>query len=100
MTPEELRQRSRRFAERVVKLYRALPKSPEAQVLGKQILRAGTSVAANYRSACRSRSRSEFASRMAVVMEEADESLLWLGMISQSGLFPEKKVGKPVGRGQ
>ena len=92
MTPEELRQRSRRFAERIVKLYRALPKSPEAQVLGKQLLRAGTSVAANYRSACRSRSRPEFASRMAVVMEEADESLFWLGMISQSGLFPEKRL--------
>ena len=92
MTPEELRQRSRRFAERIIRLYRSLPKSPDAQVLGKQLLRAGTSVAANYRSACRSRSRSEFASRMAVVMEEADESLFWLGMIRQSGLFPEKRL--------
>ncbi len=92
MTPEELRQRSRRFAERIVKLYRALPKSPEAQVLGKQLLRAGTSVAANYRSACRSRSRSEFASRMAVVMEEADESMFWLGMIKEAGIFSEERL--------
>jgi len=97
MTPEELGQRSRRFAERIVKLYRALPKAPEAQVMGKQLLRAGTSVAANYRSACRSRSRSEFASRMAVVVEEADESLFWLGMINKSGIFPERRLASLLG---
>ena len=92
MTPDELRDRSRQFSMRIVQLYRALPKSVEAQVMGKQVLRAGTSVAANYRAACRSRSRAEFVSKLAVVVEEADESVYWLGMIAEAGLFPAKKM--------
>ncbi len=63
-------------------MYRALPASAEAQVLGKQLLRCGTSVAANYRAACRGRSRAEFAAKLGVVVEEADESMLWLELLA------------------
>ncbi len=92
MTPDDLRDRSKQFALRIVKRYRALPSGADAQVIGKQVLRSGTSVAANYRAACRSRSRAEFASRMAIVMEEADETVFWLEMISESGTLPPKRV--------
>jgi four helix bundle protein len=92
MTPDELRDRSRQFSMRVVKLYQELPKTTDAQVMGKQVLRSGTSVAANYRASCRARSRAEFVSRMAVVVEEADETCYWLQMIADSGVFPAKKL--------
>jgi len=81
MTPEELRARTKLFALRVVKLYRSLPRTADAQVMGKQLLRCGTSVAANYRASCRARSRAEFAARIGVVTEEADESGFWLEML-------------------
>jgi len=70
MTPDELRARTKSFALRVVKLYRSLPRTADSQVLGKQLLRCGTSVAANYRASCRARSRAEFAARIGVVAEE------------------------------
>jgi four helix bundle protein len=78
--PEELRERTKSFALRVIRLYRALPKSTEAQVIGKQLLRCGTSVAANYRAVCRARSRPEFVARLGIVVEEADETMFWLGI--------------------
>jgi len=75
MTPEELRVRTKMFAVRIVKLYQALPKTTEAQVLGKQLLRSETSVAANYRAACRGRSRAEWIAKIGIVVEEADETV-------------------------
>jgi four helix bundle protein len=86
MTPDELRARTKSFALRVVKLYRSLPRTADAQVIGKQLLRCGTSVAANYRASCRARSRAEFAARIGVVVEEADESGFWLEMLSDAGI--------------
>jgi four helix bundle protein len=86
MTPEELRDRTKSFALRVVKVYRSLPRTADAQVIGKQLLRSGTSVAANYRASCRARSRVEFAARIGVVVEEADESGFWLEMLSDAGI--------------
>jgi len=71
--PQELRERTKKFAIRIVRLFQALPKSTEAQVMGKQLLRCGTSVAANYRAVCRARSKAEFISRMGIVAEEAGE---------------------------
>jgi four helix bundle protein len=65
----------------MVRLFQALPKSTEAQVMGKQLLRCGTSVAPNYRAVCRARSKAEFKSRMGIVAEEADESVLWLELL-------------------
>ena len=84
--PEPLRERTKAFALRIVKLFRALPASTDAQVLGKQLLRSGTSIAANYRAACRARSRVEFASKLGIVLEEADESVLWLELLGESGI--------------
>ena len=81
MTPEELRARTKLFALRVVKVYRSLPRTADAQVMDKQLLRCGTSVAANYRASCRARSRAEFVARIGIVAEEADESGFWLEML-------------------
>jgi four helix bundle protein len=81
----ELKARTKSFAIRIVGLYRSLPHSTDAQVLGKQLLRSGTSVAANYRAACRSRSKAEFISKMSVVLEEADESAFWLELLAETG---------------
>jgi four helix bundle protein len=75
---EELQGRTRRFALRIIKLYRSLPKTDEARILGKQVLRSGTSIGANYRAACRARSRTEFVAKLGIVLEEADETAFWL----------------------
>ena len=90
--PEALRTRTKAFAIRVVHLYRALPYKTDAQVLGKQLLRSGTSVAANYRAACRARSRQEFASRIGIVVEEADETAFWLEMLDETGVFRHERL--------
>ena len=75
---EELQQRTTNFAIRVVRLFRSLPNCAEARVVGHQLLRSGTSVAANYRAACKGRSRADFISKLGIVEEEADETLFWL----------------------
>jgi four helix bundle protein len=73
-------------------LFRALPSRPDAQVLGRQLLRSGTSVAANYRAACRGRSKAEFTAKIGIVAEEADETVLWLELMAESGILPEAKL--------
>ncbi len=79
---EELRQRTKAFASGVVRLYCVLPKNrTEVQVLGKQMLRSGTSVAANYREASRARSSAEFISKIEICVQEADETQLWLELL-------------------
>ena len=90
--PEELRERTKQFAIRIVKLFRSLPKTDEARVLGRQVLRSGTSVAANYRAVCRSRSRADFISKLAVVTEEADETVFWLELLVETGVVPKARV--------
>ena len=86
MTSEELRNRTLRFAVRVVRFCRTLPDTWEAHRIGGQLIDAGTSVAMNCRSATRGRSRAEFITKLGVVVEEADESLGWLEPIGQVGL--------------
>jgi four helix bundle protein len=83
---EDLRERSKQCAYRVIRLFRTLPKSLEAQIIGKQLLRSGTSVAANYRAAARARSHAEFVSRIGVVVEEADETVFWLECLADNGI--------------
>ena len=83
----DLKQRTKQFALRVIKLTESLPKGRAGDVLGRQLLRSGTSVAANYRSACRARSVPDFQSNMGIVEEEADESALWLELITEAGLM-------------
>ncbi len=75
------------FALRIIRLAGALPRSQASQVIGRQLLRSGTSVGANYRAACRARSRADFAAKLAIVEEEADETLYWLELLLQSGLI-------------
>jgi four helix bundle protein len=83
---ELLRRRTKQFALRVIRLFQHLPKSTEAQVLGKQLLRSGTSIAANYRAVCRARSKAEFVAKMGVVVEEADETVFWLECLLEAGI--------------
>ena len=78
---EELKIRTKQFAIRIVKLFRSLPRTEEARVIGKQMLRSGTYVAANYRAVCRSRSKAEFIAKVGIVVEEADETVLWLELL-------------------
>lgn len=93
MTPSgELKLRTKRFALRILKLYRALPKTEEAKIVGTQILRSGTSIAANYHAACRARSRAEFVSKMGIVLEETDETAFWLELMQEAGIFLESKL--------
>ena len=89
---EQLKERTKQFAIRVINLFRALPKSDEARVIGRQVLRSGTSVAANYRAVCRSRSKAEFISKIGVVVEEADESVLWLEPLVDTGIVERNKM--------
>jgi four helix bundle protein len=76
-----------KIALRVIRLFRSLPYRVDSQVLGEQLLRCGTSVAANYRAVCRARSKAEFIARIGVVAEEADEAVLWLELLSESGII-------------
>jgi four helix bundle protein len=87
---EQLRDRTKAFALRVVRLFRRLPNDSEAQVMGRQLLRSGTSVAANYRAVCRARSRPDFVSKIGIVVEEADESVFWIEMLAESEVVPRR----------
>jgi|SRR5271157_2707870 len=90
--PEQLRGRTKTFALRIIRLFRSLPYRTDTQVLGKQLLRCGTSVAANYRAVCRARSKAEFIARIGIVAEEADEAVLWMELLTESGILAEEKV--------
>jgi len=89
---EQLKERTKRFAIRVVRLFRSLPKTDEAKVIGKQALRSGTSVAANYRAVCRSRSKAEFVAKMGVVVEEADETVFWQELLVETGIVSQARM--------
>ena len=88
MTPEELQARTKAFALAVIRLVSRLPRTEVARVIGRQLLRAGTAVGANYRAACRARSSADFRAKLAVVEEEADESLYWLELLADAGILP------------
>jgi four helix bundle protein len=92
MTPRELKERTKEFATAVIRLVEGFPRAKAAETIGGQLLRAGTSVAANYRSACRARSRREFIARMGVVEEEADETAFWLDLSSDCRLADADRV--------
>ena len=92
MKPDELKDRTKQFALRILKLVGALPKTVEGRAIANQLVRCGTSVAANYRATCRARSKAEFVAKIGVVLEEADEALLWLELIAESNLLPAKRI--------
>src|SRR5262245_55409870 len=87
MDPEAMKRRTKEFAKRVINLCRRLPRTEEACLIGKQIFRAGTAVGANYRAACRGRSRADFISKIGIVLEEADESLYWMELIVETEMM-------------
>ena len=89
---EELKNRSKQFAIRIVKLFRSLPRSEEARIMGKQMLRSGTSVAANYRAVCRARSKAEFIAKIGIVVEEADETVLWLELLVDTEIMRASRM--------
>jgi len=95
MTKEELKKRTKQYALRIIKLVKSLPKTIEGRVIGNQLIRSGTSVGANYRAACRARSKAEFIAKLGVVIEEADESAFWLEIIIESNLL-KKELVKPL----
>ena len=84
---ENLKQRTRLFALRVIKLYQSLSKTAIDQIIGKQMLRSATSVAANYRAACRARSNADFYSKVCIVIEEADETMFWLELLWEAEII-------------
>lgn len=88
----DLTTRTKGFALRIIRLYSAMPKSTEAQVLGKQLLRSGTSVGAHYREASRARSNAEFVSKLEGGMQELEESTYWLELLVESDTFASQKL--------
>ena len=83
MKAENFRNRTKEFALAIIKFYGELPKKTEVKILGNQLLRSGTSIAANYREACRARSRAEFISKIEICIQEADETQLWLELLKE-----------------
>jgi len=89
---EALKLRTKQFAIRIVSVVRSLPRTREGDVIGKQLLRCGTAVAANYRAVCRSRSKAEFISKINIVVEEADETVFWLELLAETSVVPTGKL--------
>lgn len=87
---DDIKKRTKDFALRVIRMVESLPKGKTSDVIGRQLLRSGTSVAANYRAACRAKSTADFISKMGTVEEEADESLFWMELIIESALIREE----------
>src|SRR4026209_1737680 len=89
---ETMKKRTKTLAVQIVKFYKTLPKTDEARVLGRQVLRSGTSVAANYRAVCRAKSTADFISNLGTVLEETDETLLWLELFEDAEVCSADKV--------
>src|SRR5262245_60980728 len=87
--PDEFKRRTKTYGLRIVRLVLSLQGAQVARVLGSQLLRAGTSVGANYRSACHARSRADFISKMGIVEEECDESLYWMELMIDAGVVKQ-----------
>jgi four helix bundle protein len=92
MDEEQLRHRTKQFALRIIKLVGTLPKTIEGREIGRQLVRSGTSIGANYRGACKGRSMAEFIAKLGIVEEEADETAYWLELILEGGLLEKRAV--------
>jgi len=92
MTEQEFKDRTKQIALRIIRLVESLPNTHSAQIIGKQLLRSATSVGANYRAACRGKSTADILHKLAIVEEEADESLYWLELLIESEIVTEKKL--------
>jgi len=89
---EQFRNRTKKFVVDNIKLYRSLPKTEEARIIGKQLLRSSSSVGANYRAACRARSQAEFHSKISIVVEEADESIFWMEVMIEAEVIQKPQI--------
>jgi four helix bundle protein len=92
MTEVEFKQRTKDIAIRIIKLVQSLPKNWVAETIGKQLLRSGTSIGANYRAACRAKSTADIINKLAIVEEEADESMFWIELLIESEIVAENRL--------
>ena len=92
MNPEELKTRTKVFTLRVIRLCESLPETPTAKMIRNQLLRCGSSVGANYRAACRARSKADFVSKMGIVEEEADETAYWMELLVDADIVKRSRV--------
>ncbi len=92
MKEEDLKLRTKQFSLRVIRLVEALPNTNTAKTIGHQLLRAGMSVGANYRAACRGKSKADFVAKAGISLEEADECLYWMELLQEAGIFPAEKL--------
>lgn len=99
MNADELEDRTKKFALRIIRLVESLPRSFAALHIGKQLLKAGTSVAANYRATRRARSKNEFYSQISIVVEEADESIFWMEMLIEAGIVKKELLTELIQEG-
>ena len=96
MNEASMKKRTKEFAKNIIKLCRRLPDNREGRLIGNQIFRSGTSVAANYRAACRARSKAEFISKLSIAEEEADETLFWLELIKEMEILDNTLLDSPM----
>ena len=99
MTREEMKKRTKDYANRVVRLCSTLEKGWIAQTIGRQLLRSGTSVGPNYRAVCRAKSPADFVNKLRIVEEECDESLFWMELLMENRIVPESRLGSLMGEG-
>jgi four helix bundle protein len=92
MNQNEMKRRTKSFAIKIVRLFETLPQKGPANVIGRQVLRSGTAVGANYRSACRAKSIADFISKMGIVEEEIDETLYWLELLIECGILKQNEL--------
>lgn len=92
MNEEQFKDRTKRLALRIIRLVDALPPKMHARIIGKQLLRSGTAIGANYRAACRGKSVADMVAKLAIVEEEADETLYWMELLVEASLVPEAKL--------
>jgi four helix bundle protein len=92
MDEDELKQRTKQFALRVIKLVEAIPNTTTGRTIGNQLLRSGMSVGANYRAACRGKSKADFIAKAGISLEEADESLYWMELLQEAGIIPSERL--------
>ncbi len=94
MNSEELKTRKRGFALRIIRLAESLPEAPAAKVIRNQLLRCRSSIGANYRAACRARSKADFVSKMGIVEEEADETIYWMELLIDAGIVKQSRMAE------
>ena len=97
MDPDDFKKRTRAFALRIIRLAESLPDTPTARVIRNQMLRSGSSVGANYRAACRAKSKPDFISKMGIVEEEADETVYWMELLIDAEVVEPARIANLLG---